>query len=364
MRLFRPSVLVDLERLRHPFSGLGYYCLCLGQGLNEIVNKKAERIDYYGASPRVAGACIRGFRPWHRLLNPTSLGYDVLHITHQLQRYFVLPIPPRCGTIVTLHDLNFLHERRTPWQRFRAVRRVGQLLARADVVVCISEFVRQDLLANRSLFKLKPHVRIEVIHNGIMFAEAPAACPTSLTHLSQTRYLLCIGVLLHKKQQHLLVDMLAHLDSNLHLVLVYSEERDPYAAQVREAIARLGLTHRVHLLSEVSDEEKQYLLAHCTAYVHPSIAEGFGIPPIEAMYFGRPTFVSRATSLPEVCGEEAYYFGDTAPEAMAETLQAGLADYAAQIDKADRLRAWAKRYDYRRMASEYYQLYQELLGKH
>jgi glycosyltransferase involved in cell wall biosynthesis len=59
----------------------------------------------------------------------------------------------------------------------------------------------------------------------------------------------------------------------------------------------LGLTERVHILENVENEEKYFLLQHCESYCHPSLAEGFGIPPVEAMYFGKPVFLSKYTSL-------------------------------------------------------------------
>jgi len=94
-------------------------------------------------------------------------------------------------------------------------------------------------------------------------------------------------------------------------------------------VARLGL-HNVHFLTDVSEAQKAWLLANCKAFLFPSLLEGFGLPPIEAMYFGKPVVVARRTSLPEVCGSEAGYFDSFEPGVMKSTV----IFYWMEIDKA------------------------------
>lgn len=355
------KILVDVERGKYPHSGVGFFASCLTSGLAQTEGEqpRSSHLVYYAPRGYEVDGCCRRHYGWHRLVNPTVWDVSLVHITHQLQTYF-----PRlgagCRCVLTLHDLNFLYEELTPAQRRRRLCTVRRNIERADVVVCISHFVKACLLEHRDLFCLKPDVRLEVIHNGLRFGGYEACSPKGL-HLPQgAEYLLSIGVLHHKKQQHTLVEMLSLLPKHIHLVLVYSGTSH-YEAVVRQSIAQLGLQERVHLLQGVSYEEKQYLLEHCLAYAHPSLAEGFGIPPIEAMHAGRPVFLSTLTSLPEIGGQEAYYFRSADPHMMAEDLLRGLHDYQGSPDKSDRLRAWADRYDYRTMARAYRQLYDEVL---
>ena len=65
-------------------------------------------------------------------------------------------------------------------------------------------------------------------------------------------------------------------------------------------------------------------MKNCAAFVFPSLREGFGIPPIEAMRFGKPVFLSNNTSLPEVGGEHAFYWDNYSPDYMAQVLENGL----------------------------------------
>ncbi|MDO4692954.1 MAG: glycosyltransferase family 1 protein [Porphyromonadaceae bacterium] len=354
----KKRVLVDIERLKYPNSGLGFFCHCLQRGLQEAGEDMA--IHFYKFLDKGEDSSDKIIcRNWHRLFNLTAWHYDVLHVTHQRQKYFS-NAPHRGKRVLTLHDLNFLFEQLSPRRYARALRRVKRNLELADVVVCISDFVRQNLLDNLHLFKLKQGVEIIVIHNGLIFSHEVGTLPSDLSIKTGDKLLLNIGTLHHKKQQLRLVEMLALLPQEYHLVLVSSDGEEEYRNLVLTRIKTLGLEQRVHLVSNISNLEKQTLLAHCVAYVHPSIAEGFGIPPIEAMSFGRPTFLSTHTSLPEIGGEEAYYFEELEAEAMAKTLLAGLEQYASDPDKPKRLKDWAHQYDYKKMAGAYLDLYRKL----
>lgn len=352
------NILIDVEREKYPHSGLGFFARCLRMGLRELAPEhlpQFAKIAFYGVDQELEYR----HHAWHRLLNPSVWGQDVIHVTHQLQSYFPY-IPKGCRYILTLHDLNFLYEELSPRQRARRLSLVREHLKRADIIVCISHFVAEALRQHLELFSLKNSARIEVIHNGLKLgAEVATTAPRGLVR--DKPYLLNIGVLHEKKQQHLLIEMLPHLPESYHLVLVYSHAHESYMGRLLERVDTLGLYERVHLMPSVSEGDKQYLLQHATAYLHPSLAEGFGIPPIEAMYQACPVFLSRLTSLPEVGGSEVYYFDELSPQAMARCLTEGLQDFALQADKGSRLRAWASHYDYRRMAREYLALYQQLI---
>ena len=119
----------------------------------------------------------------------------------------------------------------------------------------------------------------------------------------------------------------------------------------------------MHLLCAVCDVEKASLLRHCRALLQPSIAEGFGLPVVEAMALGKPVFLRPATSLPEVGGEVAYYFDEVSPEAIAKAIIDGLSAYDIEPSQAEALRARARLFDYRRMAQGYLQFYHEILSR-
>jgi glycosyltransferase involved in cell wall biosynthesis len=84
------------------------------------------------------------------------------------------------------------------------------------------------------------------------------------------------------------------------------------------------------VLLGVDDSVKAWLLANCEAFLFPSLAEGFGLPPLEAMHFGTPVFLSDRTSLPEVGGTQAGYFREFSASAMRKADRARVAAAAGQ----------------------------------
>src|SRR5690606_9157768 len=94
----------------------------------------------------------------------------------------------------------------------------------------------------------------------------------------------------------------------------------------------------------IDEAQKAWAYANCAGFLFPSLTEGFGLPPIEAMHFGKPVFLARRTSLPEVGGDVAEYFDDFEPAAMRRVVEAGLAR-ARQPGFADAVRRHAARFD-------------------
>jgi glycosyltransferase involved in cell wall biosynthesis len=93
--------------------------------------------------------------------------------------------------------------------------------------------------------------------------------------------------------------------------------------------------------------------------VFPSISEGFGLPVIEAMYFGKPVILSTHTSLPEIGGREAYYFQNFDPDEMNKVVVTALNEY--DLNKADRIKQWATQFNWENSANQYLDLYSKLL---
>ncbi|MDO4224627.1 MAG: glycosyltransferase family 1 protein, partial [Bergeyella zoohelcum] len=227
-------------------------------------------------------------------------------------------------------------------------------------IVCISEFVRQDFLKNKHLFNLKKLKDIVVIHNGIELPEDKNYDLGRFSHFKNKKYILNIGVLFEKKNQKSLVEMLPYVEEDL--VLLASGEKEPYASKVRERIIELGISDRVHFLKNISEEEKYALIQNCTAMCHPSTAEGFGIPPIEAMAFGKPVFLSKYTSLPEIGGDKAFYFDNFNAKEMANTFNQKMELYNEHKEQLSaEIKRWASQFDFRIMAKNYMDFYQKLL---
>jgi glycosyltransferase involved in cell wall biosynthesis len=117
----------------------------------------------------------------------------------------------------------------------------------------------------------------------------------------------------------------------------------------------------VRIQLNLNEAQKAWLYASCEGFLFPSLAEGFGLPPLEAMCFGKPVFLSRLTSLPEVGGDAAYYFDDFGAVAMRHTVEAGLARHSLE-QRAPLAQAQAKRFSWSHCADAYVAQYRELLA--
>jgi glycosyltransferase involved in cell wall biosynthesis len=125
--------------------------------------------------------------------------------------------------------------------------------------------------------------------------------------------------------------------------------------ELRAAAAGRNLT-QVRVLTAISDAQKAWLYANCAGFVFPSLTEGFGLPPLEAMYFGKPVFVSDRTSLPEVCGDAAWYWPDFEPHAMRRVVETGLIAHQTQ-GRTDEVRAHAQRFSWVAAVDQHLALY-------
>lgn len=357
------KVLIDLERMRYPNSGIATVFRNLAKGLAMLENKDDVEISLFGPKQALhtieTKFSIVDRKPLHKFIPFYSRRFEILHTSHQLSSYFHTKFFKQ-KKIVTLHDLNFLHEGFSAKKQQRKLLKVKRNIKNADVVVCISEFTKQDLLNHLSMFKLKKVPDIRVIYNGLQFPEYRTFDVGRFDYLQSKKYILNIGVLFPKKNQLSIVKMLPFIEEDL--VIVASGEKESYKMEVLAEIERLQLSDRVHIISHITEEEKFALLQNCVAMCHPSLAEGFGIPPIEAMSFGKPVFLSSLTSLPEIGGVVANFFSSFDTQHMVAVYQEGMKQfYTDSQANSDALKTWSAKFDYLEMAGNYLELYKELV---
>lgn len=376
-----PRVVIDLERTRHANCGLGRFCRHLAEGILAAPGRSIEPVLFLPPRPREERPSVRHFRdgavehidvsPWRkesfaRFLRPLvgtlvrPLGADgdcdLWHVTSQTSKY--LPLDARVPVVLTIHDLNFLHDDRHR-ARPAAVRRklaaVQAKVDRAAAVVVISRFVADDVAAHLDLGRRPLHV----VPNGL--APAAPASPSRPAFLSPGPFFLTVGAALPHKNCHALLPLVAR-DRSMRLVIA-GRSTTPYGEFVAAEIRRLGLEGRVLLPGEVSDGDRQWLYEHCEAFLCPSLAEGFGFPVLEAMQCGRPVFAARRTSLPEVAGDRAGWWDSFDPDHMLAVLRDGLATAATTPGFGAGQRAHAAGFSWERAAAAYMRIYGEVLGQ-
>ncbi len=268
---------------------------------------------------------------------------DVWHGLHQHMRHRP-PINTRYK-LITVHDLNHVYAKTGLslwWQK----RRLSRHLHQADHLVAISEHAAADI--RRHVAWTAP---LDVIYNGV--ADLSAAPQTPIAELEGQAFLFHISRMSASKNVGTLIDMMAAWPEKL---LVLAGPDGPEVQRHRARIQELKLNN-VRFCCDVSESQKAWLYAHCSAFLFPSLLEGFGLPPIEAMHFGKPVIVAHRSCLPEICGEAAAYWHDFTPLAMREVVQSHIQRCQQEPGMPERVRQQARRYNWPEAAERYLALY-------
>jgi glycosyltransferase involved in cell wall biosynthesis len=352
----RHRIGISLGNIGSLHDGLGEFALQIGRHVQQITPVWRER-DGVAFTFHLREQHVGLFGPdveyltvnrWQRLVHRRPERFDVWHSLHQLNK--TLP-PQGAGTrVVTVHDLNYLYGR-NPFSTWRHHRRTMRLARRTDLFVAISEHTAADV--RRHLGWTGP---MEVILRGARrFAGGPqeplpgwpaADPPAFLFHLSRMSP--------SKNPQAMLA-----------LAAAWPEMRFVFSGPPSDDAKALRAANRlpnVEFHLGISDAQKAWAFARCKGFLFPSFTEGFCLPPIEAMQFGTPVFLSRLTSLPEIGGNAAEYFDDFAPAAMRLVVERGLARHATDPGRAQAIRDHAAEFDADRAADRYLDLYRRLLG--
>lgn len=280
------------------------------------------------------------FRAWVR-----NRPVDVYHPTYYGRA--ALDVRTR-ARVVTVYDM--IHELfpehfddpvTTPMKR--------AAVARADAIIAISEHTKRDLVR---LFGVAPE-RVTVIPLGSSLAAAPAR-PVPLP----PRYVLFVGTrAIYKNFPRTLAAFAkAQRDPDVALLCAGGP---PFSRGEHSEIAALGLQGRV-IHRSMDDAQLRFAYEHALCFLYPSLYEGFGIPPLEAMSLGCPTVVSNRASLPEVIGDAALSVDPENVTALAEAVSELLGSAQARGDYAQRGKARAARFSWDRCANETARLYASL----
>lgn len=288
---------------------------------------------------------------------------DLLHEPH-----YVLPPLTRAKTVVTIHDC--IHLRFPEYLPSRAAHAYAHAMIRlaarkADRILTVSHASKRDILHYTGVDPDK----VEVVHNGLdmRFAAAP---DTDAVERVRARFqlddpfVLYVGnIKPHKNLARLIAafaEMRADGPEGLKLVVIGDEtSKHP---ELRQAVHRHRLDKHVRFFGFQPSTTLVVFYRLARAFVFPSLYEGFGLPPLEAMAHETPVITSNVSSLPEVAGDGALLVDPYDVHAIADGMRRVVSDETLRQALIARGRARAREFSWPKAAAATLQVYRQVLG--
>jgi glycosyltransferase involved in cell wall biosynthesis len=290
---------------------------------------------------------------------------DLFHAPH-----YVLPPLTPCRSVVTIHDcIHLRFPQYLPNRLGYAYARSFLWIAthRSNRIMTVSEASKRDILEYFSV----PPEKIDVIYNGIdeRFGEQPAEEDVNRVReryqLDGPFVLYAGNIKPHKNLGRLIAafDILRHRTAEFEQVklVIIGDEIAKYAA-LRHAVHRHKLHKHVRFFGFVPTRTLAILYRLAAVFVFPSLYEGFGLPPLEAMASGTPVITSNVSSLPEVVGDAALLINPLEPEEIAEALRRVLSDASLREDLRRRGLERAHHFSWDRSIRRVREIYGEVLA--
>lgn len=286
-----------------------------------------------------------------------SLKPDLVHFAMVQQ-----PILYFGKVVTTIHDLTGTRYRNPSKNRLVfAIKRwvykwVIKVAARkSKTVITISEFVKDDVAKFARINSRKITVTYEA-------ADVITDNPEPVEELVDRQFIMYVGrPQPHKNLDRLLEAFVLLRQTHPGLRLVLAGKSDELYKRLEKRAMRMGLKNVV-FTGFVGEGQLRWLYEHAAVYVFPSLSEGFGLPPLEAMAHGCPVVSSNATCLPEVNGDAALYFDPFNPQEMADKVAEVLDNKRTRQKLIANGHQQIKKYSWKKMAEQTLAVYDQVVG--
>jgi len=304
----------------------------------------------------------RFYRLWFDVYLPMMIRWKGIDLFHG--PCYLIPKTRRARTVVTVHDLT--HEKYPQWApgcSAAFAQRARQSVQRADAVIAKSDATRRDI---HDVYGIDDR-KVRVIYEGVDSCFRPIEDRSLLAalrdryHLPEYFVFSLLSLNPRKNLPGLLraFSILKKTTRVPHALVVAGKDYGGY--DVLNDAEKMGISDSFIFLNYFPGEELPLLYNLADVFVFPSLYEGFGLPPLEAMACGRPVIASRAGSLPEVLGDAALYFDPEDPADMAAHLADLLSSNQGKSDLREKGLAQAARYRWDDCVRSTLRLYEELL---
>ena len=312
---------IDGLPLTELLTGIGHYTLELAQHLASNSDTDSVQVvspRSFVASLQLQTQATRNLQFVRARVGPISRRWWSIGLPRYVRRHgielfhgtnFEVPLGKVCPTVLTIHDLSMLLHPQTQEKRLvrRAQRRFRTMARAATMIVTPTQTVRDEIHEHLQI----PLDRIVVV------SEAARRCfrPLELTQTAAVRtrfgirdeFLLFVGTVEPRKNLNTLLKAFEHViqTRGRPVQLVITGRKGWLVDDLLHSLKRSPAAKQLTLTGYLSDEDLSALYSACSAFVYPSIYEGFGLPPLEAMACGAPVIASRIPSIEEVTGSAA-----------------------------------------------------------
>lgn len=275
--------------------------------------------------------------------------------------------------VITVHDLSFLRYpeffswRKNFWHR---ALEVGKILKEADAIVAVSESTKDDIVELLNI----PEEKIRVIHSGFSLAQEEASGISKkefftrhkLEKYVDTKIILYLGTIEPRKNLVNLIKAYELWRSSLApgsevLPLVLAGSKGWKTAEIFSSWRKSEYREDIFFLDYVSNEERELLYKEAIIFVYPSLYEGFGLPPLEAMAREVPVISSNNSSLPEVLSDAALAVNSNNYTEIAQAMSYLISDSKLRELMIAKGRERLKLFSWQKTAQEYLDFFKEII---
>lgn len=354
----KKKLLVDLSFLKDLYRGYGQIALNYGNYFKEHYTPETSNYELTLLLPKkffgTFGDKVKYLSSTNLLRKQLRFLFPKFDVWHNLQYPSKFtPLTKSTKYIFTIHDLNVLSLEYEKDKKHveRNYQKLKKQIKRASVITTISNFSKKEIEQH---FEVK-NKKIELIYNGV----EKIAGKTSQKPDFETKqpFFFSISAFRPKKNFHALLDLMK-LVPEKHLYIAGNNNNE-YGNFIKKRIKDEQINN-VTLLGKVSEGEKVWLYSNCEAFLFPSLLEGFGLPVIEAMQFGKPVFSSKETSLKEIGSTFAYFWENFEPNSMKKLIDDNLEDFYKNNKLVIAEKKYADSFSYEKHFEKYEKIYTTL----